>query len=207
MTETYGFTHAIITPSTDPADPFVLHIHGLTAGIDGAPDSERTLIATVDDERPMLATRILRMLQARGIAIEGDALAINMSEPDISFLTMRGSLHEDGSEWTDLEVRFVDGEKTAAASFPDAYEDFARAMYDLHGPREPAYRRFAMFRHRRHEAAGGWDDFVEGFDTPEAAKADWRWSTPDRHGDAEVSIVDLSTMTEIESRSLPSLEG
>lgn len=207
MPETYGFTHAIISPSTDPDDPFVLHVHGLTADADGKPDGQKVLIATVDDERPMLATRILRMLQARGITIEGDALAINMSEPDISFLTMRGSLHEDGSEWTDLEVRFVDGEKTAAASFPDAYEDFARAMYDLHGPAEPAYRRFAMFRHRRHEAAGGWDDFVEGFDTPEAARADWRWSTPDRHGDAEVSIVDLSTMTEIESRSLPSLEG
>jgi len=205
MSETYGITHATVSPSTDPDDPYVLHIHGLTAGVDGGPDGEKALIATVDDERPMLATRILRMLQSRGIAIEGEPLAINMAEPDISFLTMRGSIRDDGSEWTDLEVRFVDGGKTAAASFPDAYGAFAQAMYELHGPREPAYRRFAMFRHPRHEPSGGWDDFVEGFDTPEAAKADWRWSTPDRHGDAEVSLVDLSTMTEIDSRRIPSI--
>lgn len=206
MTGTYGLTHAIIAPSTDPTDPYVLHIHGLTAGVGGQPDGEKVLIATVDDERPMLATRILRMLQARGIAIEGEPLPINMSEPDISFLTMRGSIREDGSEWTDLEVRFVDGEKTAAASFPDAYDAFAQAMYELHGPGEPAYRRFALFRHPRHAASGGWDDFVEGFDTLEAAKADWRWTRADRHDDMEVSVIDLSTMTKVENRRIPSLD-
>lgn len=203
MTETYGFTHATISPSADAEDPFVLHIHGLTAGTGGAPDGEKVLIATVDDERPMLATRILRMLQTRGIAIEGEPLAINMSEPDISFLTMRGSIRDDGSEWTDLEVRFADGEKTAAASFPDAYEEFAKAMYDLHGPREHAYRRFAMFRYEEYSQSGGWDDFAEGFDTAEAARSDHRWTEAALHHGTHVSIVDLATMTEIDSAYIP----
>lgn len=133
MPETYGFTHAIISMSTDPDDPFVFHIHALKAGRDGQPEGGRMLIATVDDERPMLATRILRMLRDRGITIEGDPLEINIDEPDISYLTMRDSIDEDGSEWTDLEVRYVDGQKTASASFPNAYEEFAQAMYGLYG--------------------------------------------------------------------------
>lgn len=203
MSGTYGFTHASIAPSTDPEDPYVLHVHALKAGTNGEPDGERTLIATIDDERPMLATRILRMLQDRGIVIDGDPLTIDMSEPDISFLTMRGSIREDGSEWTDLEVRYVDGQKAASASFPDTYEDFARAMYDLHGPKEPAYRRYAMFRYEEYSQNGGWDDFAESFDTVDAARSDHRWNEAALHHGTHVSIVDLSTMTEIESRFIP----
>lgn len=196
MTETYGFTRASIAHSTDPNDPFVLHIH---ASRDGAQD-EQVLIATVDDERPMLAMRILRMLQDRGIAIEGRLPTVHLSEPDISFLTMRGSLHEDYTEWTDLEVRYVDGGKEASASFPDAYEEFAKAMYDLFGPKEPAYRRFAMFRYEEYSPSGGWDDFADGFDTAQAARNDDRWTQAAPHHGTHVSIVDLATMTEIDSK-------
>ncbi|MFZ3482162.1 hypothetical protein [Sphingomonas sp. 3-13AW] len=197
--ETYGFTHATVSKSSNTAD-FLLLIHASRADV---PQSEPVLIATVDDDRPMLATRILRMLRFRGLSVQAPDLELNIDEPDISFLTLRASLHEDGSEWTDLEVRYVDGQKTASASFPEQYEAFAYGMLDLFGPKEPAYRRFAMFSYWEYEASGGWNDFVECFDTVEQARSHFRWTTAANHSATHVEIVDLSTMTSVEEKVIP----
>jgi len=203
MVETYGFTHAIVSKSIDADDPFAFHIHALRSGSDGEPDGDKVLIATVDDEKPMLATRILRIMRDAGMEIEGLPLEINMDEPDIDFLTLRGAIDDKEVNWTDLEVRFVDGEKTAPASFPEQYESFAYAMLELFGPKEPAYKRFALFSHHQHEAKGGWNDFEKSYDTLDEAKDSWRWKRASHLYDTEVEIVDLSTMTSVERRTIP----
>ena len=127
MTDTCGLTHLIIGPGT-PEDPFVLHLTGIRE------NGDNVLVATVDDDFPLLAARILRVIRSRGITIEGaDVLFVHgLAEPDLAFLTMRSSIHEDDVEWTDLECRFRDGQKMAAASFALEFETFARGMYELH---------------------------------------------------------------------------
>ncbi|MFZ3483625.1 hypothetical protein [Sphingomonas sp. 3-13AW] len=169
--ETYGFAHAVISKSKNP-DDFEFMIHASRSGEDDRPLGEQLLIATVDDDRPILAVRILRMLRDLGLAVQGTEL--NIHELEISYLTLRGAIHEDDSEWTDLEVRYVDGQKTASASFRDQYEAFADGMLELFGPKEPAYRRFALFAYREYETSGGWNDFVECFDTVEQARSHCR---------------------------------
>jgi hypothetical protein len=153
--ETYGFAHAVISKSKNP-DDFEFMIHASRSGEDGRPLGEQLLIATVDDGLPILAMRILRMLRDLGLAVQGAELELNIDEPDISYLTLRRAIHEDGSERTDLEVRYVDGQKTASASFPDQYEAFGYGMLELFGPKERAYRRSALFSHweYEHRAAG-----------------------------------------------------
>jgi hypothetical protein len=122
MTDTLGLTHAIISRSADPEDPHVFHVHGIREG------GESVLVATVDDEKPFMASRILRMMQGRGLTIEGIDLVIDIDEPDVVFVGMRDSIDGAGKEWVDLETRFVDGEKTAAATFAAEFEAFAEEM-------------------------------------------------------------------------------
>lgn len=125
MTNTYGFKSATINLSDDSEDPFVFHIIGKKE------DDTEALIATVDDDCPMLAKRILAMLRLSGIMIESADPLISDREPAIHFIGVRGSVDEEERNWTDLEVRFLNNEKKAAATFPEEYEEFAFAMAEL----------------------------------------------------------------------------
>ena len=96
-------------------------------------DGSTVTVARVDDDMPAMATHVLLMLKRRGLVAEGELPDAGHDEPAVRLVSLRTSIDDDGEEWTDLETRFVDGQKFAAVRFAPGFAPFARAaaaMFD-----------------------------------------------------------------------------
>ncbi len=114
-----GLIRIVAARSPDDDDTIVL------SGV--RTDGDVVTVAKLDGGKPAFCAGVLLMLEDRGFAVEGESPSTDTAEPDVRSAGVRTSIGRDGMEWTDVEARFVDGQKGAVASFAPGFETFAWA--------------------------------------------------------------------------------